>query len=218
MVLDPYASCICGSGKKFKWCCQPIHAEIARAFEQHANGQHEAALKSMDDVVQAHPDNPEAWGRKAELLYAHGKLDDAEAALQKAFEINPNYPYGHLLRGMFRMDEREIPGALLLFRKAADLIDPEARDLLARVYGLIAECELRLNRPLAMRAAMQIAAHLDPADEELRQALGGYFGEQSQLPLAARQEYRWMPPAANLPADKRAGWENALSRAATGKL
>src|SRR5262249_13719251 len=26
------------------------------------------------------------------------------------------------------------------------------------------------------------------------------------------------PPAANLPADKRAGWENALSRAATGKL
>ena len=33
MALDPYASCPCGSGKKFKWCCQPIHVQIDRAFQ-----------------------------------------------------------------------------------------------------------------------------------------------------------------------------------------
>jgi tetratricopeptide (TPR) repeat protein len=192
--------------------------EIATAFQQHANGQHEAAQRTMEQVVQAHPTNPEAWGRRAELLYAQGRLDDAEAALQKAFEINPNYPYGHLLRGKFRMDEGEIAGALLLFRKAADLFDPEARDLLAHAYNFVAECELRMNRPVAMRAAMQIASHLDPADEDLRQALDGYFGEQSQLPLAARREYRFIPPAATLPADRRTAWDHALGRASTGKL
>ena len=51
MSLDPYASCPCGSGKKFKWCCQPIYAGIARAWEQEDNGQHETALRTILKVI-----------------------------------------------------------------------------------------------------------------------------------------------------------------------
>jgi uncharacterized protein YchJ len=47
MTTDPYAPCPCGSGKKFKWCCQPIYAGIHRAFEQDASGQHDAALRTI---------------------------------------------------------------------------------------------------------------------------------------------------------------------------
>src|SRR5713226_7963784 len=101
MAFDPYASCPCGSGEKFKWCCQPIHVEIDKAFRQDAEGQHEAALRVMDQLTAEHGSNPEAWGRKAQLLYQNGKVDEAEAALQKAFEVNPNYAFGYLLRGMF---------------------------------------------------------------------------------------------------------------------
>ena len=43
MVNDPYSSCPCGSGKKFKWCCQPIHEQIAKVYELDESGQHEAA-------------------------------------------------------------------------------------------------------------------------------------------------------------------------------
>src|SRR5947208_5414915 len=139
MALDLYASCPCGSGKKFKWCCLPIHVQISRAFQQDEEGQHEVALRLMDEVIAEHPDNPEAWGRKAEMLYRNGRGEDAEAALQKAFELSPKYAFGHLLRGEFRHREGEIPGALLLFRKAADYYDPEAHDLLAQVYGRITE-------------------------------------------------------------------------------
>ena len=111
MALDLYSPCPCGSGKKFKWCCQPIHVEIDKAFRQDAEGQHEAALRVMDEVTSLHPTNPEAWGRKAQLLYQNNKVDEAEAALQKAFEANPSYPFGHLLRGLFRQEEGEINGA-----------------------------------------------------------------------------------------------------------
>ena len=65
MTIDPYASCPCGSGKKFKWCCQDIHSEIDQAFQQHNDGQHEAALQTMEAVVGQHPDNAEASGRRA---------------------------------------------------------------------------------------------------------------------------------------------------------
>ena len=149
MALDHYSPCPCGSGKKFKWCCQPIHGHIEKAFRLDADGQHEAALRILEEVTDAHPSNPEAWGRKAQLLFQNGHLDEAENALQKALEINPKYPFGYLLRGMFRQHEGELAGALLLFRKAAELYDPDAKDILAQVYSLIADSELRLNRPVA---------------------------------------------------------------------
>lgn len=218
MALDAYSPCPCGSGKKFKWCCQPIHVEMDKAFQQDAGGQHDAALRIMDQVVAAHPGNPEAWGRKAELLYRNGQAEQAEEALQKAFDINPSYPFGNLLRGLFRHQEGEIPGALLLFRRAAEAYDPEARDHLAQVFALIAECELKLNRPIATRAALQLAIHFQPASEELRQALEGYFGEKSRLPAVVRREYKFQPASAGLPADRQAFWDQALATAATGKL
>src|SRR6266540_1438775 len=99
MPLDPYASCPCGSGKKFKWCCQPIHTELARAFEQDAQGQHEAALRIVEGVIARHPDNPEPYGQKARLLFQLERPEEADNALQKALDLSPNYPFGHFLRG-----------------------------------------------------------------------------------------------------------------------
>ena len=96
MATDLYSACPCGSGKKFKWCCQPIHVQIDKAFRQEAEGQHEAALRTMDEVIAANPANPEAYGRKAQLLYDLDRSDEAEATLQKALDINPNYPFGNL--------------------------------------------------------------------------------------------------------------------------
>ena len=65
MPLTDYSPCPCGSGKKFKWCCLPIGNQIAKALQQDEQGQHEAALRMMDELVAQHPDNPEVWGKKA---------------------------------------------------------------------------------------------------------------------------------------------------------
>ena len=47
-MVDPYASCPCGSGKKFRFCCQAIYPAIERAFSQFRGGQQEAALRTID--------------------------------------------------------------------------------------------------------------------------------------------------------------------------
>lgn len=219
MALDAYAPCPCGSGKKFKWCCQPIHVEIDKAFQQEAAGQTEAALRIMEQVTTDHPANPEAWGRKAELLYNAGRAEDAENALQKAFDINPNYPFGYLLRGSFRRAEGEIPGALLLFRKAAEHYDPDARDLLAQIHTLIFDCEMKLNHPIAARAAAQLALRFKPSADELRQGLESVFGpENPNLIAAAKEDYKYMPAPASESQERRGAWQAALPGAATGKL
>src|SRR5262245_9705569 len=168
MAIDSYASCPCSSGKKFKWCCQPIHGEIEKAFEQHNAGQHEGALVTMKTVVAQNDGSPEAHGRFAQLLALNGKVDEAEAELEKAFAINSNYAFGYLLRGQFRLQEGELIGALNLFRKAADSYSPEATEPLAYVYELIADLELRLNRPIAARAAYKRAVTLVPGNAEIK--------------------------------------------------
>ncbi len=226
MVLDAYSPCPCGSGKKFKWCCQPIHADIDRAFRQDAEGQHEAALKILQEVVAANPANPEAHGRYAQLLYQNDRVEDAENALGKAFEINPNYAFGHLLRGMFRLYEGEYVGALLQFRKAADLYDPQALDQLGQTYAMIADCEMKLGRPVAVRAALQIALRCQPDYQELRQNFDAAFGPQSLLPMSARREYTLISPPASEPVREQArsqdsrspAWQKALGAAASTRL
>jgi tetratricopeptide (TPR) repeat protein len=211
MSNDPYSLCPCGSGKKFKWCCQPIYPGIQHALEQHAAGQHDTALRLMEKVTQEHAGNPEAWGQYARLLAANGKNDQAEEALEKAFALNPNYPFGLLLRAGIRQHEGEVAGALMLARRAADAYDPQAREPLSEVYSILFDGEMRRNRPVAGRAALEQLLRLQPGNEELRTSLDNIFGNDSRLPLAARRMYELRKPAS--PA-RRETWNRAIGASA----
>ena len=201
MSLDPYEPCPCGSGKKFKWCCQPVHVQIDKAFRQDAEGQHDTALRLMDEVCKEHSGNPEVWGRKAQLLYQMDRVEDAETALQRAFDINPNYPFGHYLRGRFRHFEGEIPGRDAL-SQGRQVYDPAAHAILASIYALIAECEWKLNRPVAARAALTMAAKLEPGDENYRAGIEQVFGKGSTYPEVARKEYTYLRLPDNAPPER----------------
>lgn len=219
MQIDPYAACPCGSGKKFKWCCQPIHAEVAQVFALDQQGQHEAALRAMDAVVAKHADNPEAWGRKALLLFQNEKPEEAEQALDKAFALFPTYPFGFFLKARFRLYEGELAGALMLLRRAAEAYDPDAREMLGQIYVEIFDCEMKLNHPIAARAAAEMAARVDPTNEGLRKGIPAVFGpDNPNLPLSARQPYHFKPLPASAPAEQRSQWDSALKAASTGKL
>ncbi len=205
-MLDPYASCPCGSGKKFKWCCQAIYPGVQRALELQSGGQHEQALEAIDQVVREHEGNPEVWGQKARLLYVNAKQPEAEQALERAFALNANYPFGLLLQATMRHEEGELRGAALLARRAAEAYDPQARDHLAQVYFLLFDCEWRVGRPVAARAALEQVLHLQPASEEARQTFDALFGPESRVPASARKKYDLRKA---LPA-RREAWNRTL--------
>lgn len=218
MPLDPYVSCPCGSGKKFKWCCAAFYPQVEKAFGQERVGQHDAALQTIRELTQSHADQPAVWGYLAQFLYNVASLqqteeernkmvEQAEDALSQALKLNPNFGLAHFLRGMFRLNEGEMIGALILFRKAAEGYDPEAHDQLAHVHELIFRNEMMLNRPVAARAALERTVHFMPADGELREQFEGLFGDESRLPKCARKKYAFRPTAKPVTAD-----------AATGKL
>src|SRR5712692_5275733 len=176
MSTDLYAPCPCGSGKKFKWCCQPIHTEIDKAFRQHEAGQHEVALRTIEDVVTAHPTNPEAWGRKAQMLHLNGRAEEAEKALEEAFKLNKNYAFGFLLQGLFRQAEGEAVGAAMLFRKASELYAVDAGEQLSFLFEQIGNAELGRNHPVAARYALARLARIQPQNAQLQEAFQSIFG------------------------------------------
>src|SRR5438067_8749978 len=207
MELNPYSPCPCGSGKQFKWCCQPIHRQIARVFQLDEEGQHDAALTMMDEVVRQHPGNPEVHGRKALLLFQNEQGEEAEKTLEEAFRINADYAFGYFLKARFRLYEGEIAGALILLRKAAELYSPEAHDILAMVQVEIFECEMKLNHALAGHAAAEQALKHNPADPNLRKGIGEVFGPNNpNLPAVVWQKYEYKPLNANASADRKAAW------------
>jgi tetratricopeptide (TPR) repeat protein len=218
MPLDPYVSCPCGSGKKFKWCCAPFYAQVEKAFGQERVNQHEAALQSIRELTHSHADQPAVWGYFAQFLYNTAgvqttdeervkMVEQAEDALSQALKLNPNFGMAHFLRGMFRLNEGEVIGALILFRKAAEAYDPEATDQLAHVHELIFRYELMMNRVVAARAALERTVHFLPNDPEAREQFEALFGAESRLPACARKAYSFRPTAKPVSAD-----------AATGKL
>jgi len=195
MPLDPYISCPCGSGKKFKWCCASYYPEVERALALEQQSQHEAALAAMKELTKNHADKAAVWGYYAQFLYNSGQGEKAEEAVSQALKLNPNFGMAQFLRAQFRENEGELIGALLLYRKAAEGYDPEAHDALTNVYLKIYQLETMMNRPVAAHAALERAVHFQPGVAELREQLDGEFGEESPLPLAVRKKYTFRPTA-----------------------
>ena len=113
MPLDPYVSCPCGSGKKFKWCCASYYAQVEKAFDQAQRNQNEAALQTIQDLTKTHATHPPVWGYYAQFLYNSGQAEKAEEALTEALKLNPNFGMAFFLRGMFRQNEGELIGSLM---------------------------------------------------------------------------------------------------------
>src|SRR4051812_15686721 len=214
MAIPPYAGCPCGSGKQFKWCCQPCYGYVEKALHQLEQKQPAAAEQTVAQLVEKFPKVPQAHGYQAQVLFLNNKTEQADAALQRGFDLDPNFAFGHWLRGLMRLEEGEAVGALMLFRKTAELLDPNAREVQAQVHSRIAELELQFNRPVAARAAMDRALHFAPNVTELRQAYDSVFGPESRLPEVARKSYAFRPA----PAGKADQWKPALESAGSGKL
>jgi predicted Zn-dependent protease len=219
MIQDPYSPCSCGSGKKAKWCCQPIHEQVSKILAMDEQGQHEAALRAMDALVAEHPSNAEAWGRKALLLLQNQKIDEAESALAKAFELFPTYPYGFFLKAQIKKHEHNIGEAVQFLRNAAEHYDPNAIDILAQLYLEIFECEMQLNHPVAARAALEVARRLIPSDERLRQSFDAIFSKDSpNLPASAWQAYTFKTLGPQASPERKTAWEQSLKAGQSGKL
>jgi hypothetical protein len=101
--ISPYASCPCESGKKYKWCCLPIHKAAIDALnhpmpmevddlDELSNsvldliqeGRLEEAEKACEDLLSRYPDQLDGIDRMARVEKARGHHAVAAALWRRA--------------------------------------------------------------------------------------------------------------------------------------
>jgi len=186
-ALDPYSSCQCGSGKKFKWCCAPFYEQVEKAYQQENNKQHAAALSILQGLTGQHANNPAVWCYYAQLLVLQDNLEEAEKAIEQALALDPRHAKALFLKGTIAHEKNEITKALPLYRQAADTCDPAATTVMADTHLAIAQCELLKNHPLAAKAALEVAHRCDPTSTTVQERLNHFFGVESEYPTVIRK-------------------------------
>ena len=95
--VDQYSPCPCGSGQKFKWCCQKVEAYADRAHRLFENGQIDQALATIEEGLSKDSGNPWLLTRKAIYLLRQRQPEPAKAALRLVLEKQSKHIGAHLL-------------------------------------------------------------------------------------------------------------------------
>ncbi len=136
-AVDAYAPCPCGSGQKYKRCCQKAEAYVDRAERLDRNGQHEAAVAVVNEGLAKHPDAAWLHIRKAVALAALEQPEKAVAALAVLIKQQPGHLGAIALSLRLLLELGDFAAAVDQFQTALALADDQARPQLAPLAGLL---------------------------------------------------------------------------------
>jgi tetratricopeptide (TPR) repeat protein len=196
--------CPCGSGRKYKHCCQAkeapaeIHAGTAPesptalrhklAALRLAGDTHYNALRWADaippyrEIVRLDPKNAEAHHNLGRAYQAYGRTAEAIAYLRRAVELQPSFESGLVHLGAALLQRGLEPEALVIFRK----LSRRAKDPLERRLYLAHTLELQ-GKPDEAEIELRRLIALDPAPARARTFLGRLLSKRGLFDEAADQ-------------------------------
>lgn len=172
--------CPCGSGKKYKQCClnkhQPLpgtnslnqqlqHAlRLAHAHFQQGNSSQAATV--CHQIIQALPEQPDAWHLLGVIELQQGNIEVAIGSLQHALKGRPNNPeyLGNL--GFAYHEKGELDAALSHYTQALH-IAPDYVNALYNQHALL----LDTNHPAAIESLKRLL-RANPSDNDAHYMLG----------------------------------------------
>ncbi len=97
-----------------------------------------SAERLWRSVVEARPDTPRALANLGDALRAEGRLDEADALLERALALHPPFARAEALRGSVALSRGDLAAAERHLRRAIEL-DPRRGDVRDRLAVLLVE-------------------------------------------------------------------------------
>ncbi len=163
MANDPYAACICGSGKKLKFCCQDILADMQR-IEQLRDNQPDVALQQLQELYVSHPDRDVLVIELSELSLEMGRFEEARELCVEFLRRHPDDPRVTLLVADLVRQERGFEESRRLVHRAIQLAQPAHYQHIAMLLASIADEMLRGGNPASAYAHLRLAIQFAPAE------------------------------------------------------
>jgi tetratricopeptide (TPR) repeat protein len=173
--VDPYAPCPCGSGQKFKFCCQKVESYAERAQRMVENGQYDSALKPLAEGLAKYPDNPWLLTRKAMVEIQRERPDAAKESLKALLKKDPGHLGGTILMTRLELETEGPLAAVAQLQQGLSAMAPERRRELAPMAAFLGITLCRSGYPIAgfrhLELGQQWAGAVDEATARVIQSL-----------------------------------------------
>jgi hypothetical protein len=215
-AVDPYSPCPCGSGEKFKWCCQKVEAYAERAQRLVENGQYETALKPLEEGLSKAPDSAWLLTRKA-LIHLHlRQLGAAQDALLALLQKQPKHLGASILMTRVALEAEGPLAGATRFQQALGAARTEDRKHLARLALFLGTSLRQVGCGAAALKHMELAQKLGGEDKEQETAAIRALRSNPSISAWEKNPYQLWPPPANVSEQFRVSFERALAWASDG--
>jgi tetratricopeptide (TPR) repeat protein len=214
--VEPYSPCPCGSGQKFKWCCQKVETYAERAQRMVENGQYEAALKPLSEGLAKYPDNPWLLTRKALIEIQLKQIEPAKASLRALLKKDPGHLGGNILMIRLELETEGPPAAAAQFQQGLSAMAAEQRRSLAPLALFLGVSLCRSGFPIAGFKHLDLVPHWGVAfDESNARAIASLRSNAAFSPWE-KNPYRLWPPPEGVTDAFRESFERAVGWAEEG--
>jgi type III protein arginine methyltransferase len=222
--------CPCGSGKKYKSCCQSAEyrrtevstaqsrassnstgsPDISMAFfnqalAMHGQGRFDEAVENYRGGLAVNPNIPEMFSNLGNALDSLGRLDDAIEAYEKALSIKPDMPEVHNNLALALEAQGKHEAALQCYRAALSL-----RPDFAPAYFNLGRLQQLRGEHKAATDSYRHLLTIQPDNAQASSNLGSAFEELGDLEASVLAYRRAIEISPNLVAA-----QNGLARVLT---
>ena len=193
MAHDPYSPCVCGSGKKMKFCCQDILSEMVRV-EKLIENQPEAAEKLLRSLLMQHKDKEVLVTQLASLLTRRGEYAEARQQLVDFLREHPDEPRALLALADICLSTEGFPASRRIVHRAFQLGVRQFPGGIAMLASGIAGQMARMGCAMAVREHLALAVRMSPPDRRnsLLMQLAN-FESQRTIPYPFRGRFSLLP-------------------------
>ena len=165
MSVDSYAPCPCGSGKKFKFCCQVIADDMDRIVRLIEGNQPRVAIQQLELAAKKHPKNAWIGTTQAMVLLDLNEAAPARDVLKQLLEAHPDNELAIVLNAaaLIRADGFEVAKRAIhrAFQKSAKKLPSLVGDLASSLAVMHAS----EGHMMAAREHLALALRLAPEDK-----------------------------------------------------
>jgi tetratricopeptide (TPR) repeat protein len=215
-LVEPYAPCHCGSGQKYKWCCQSVEPYIERSQRLLDNGQYDIAMNPLVEGLAKNPDNVSLLLRKA-LVHLHlNQNEPAAESLRRLLQKQPAHLGASILMTRLAFDTEGVEAGVAQFQQALSAHQALDRSALASLATFVGTTLARAGFPAAAIKHLELAGQLS-ADEE-KQVASQLHGLRANPAISVweKNPYRLSPAPQVASQAFRESFEQALGWAAEG--
>ena len=156
--IDPYAPCYCGSGKKYRFCCQNRTFDVSvgssltadekryeKAKQLHAKGyalmsehKYEEAIEQFKRSLELRPDVPNPVNNLALCHFILGNVDEAMAVQRDYLKKNhflPSFGLANLSMFLYFKDETAAAVNTLYIAASQDIVGRDAALKICEIFA-----------------------------------------------------------------------------------